>query len=127
MKLKAFLEDPNKIGTLMPLIANGKLFDAKRYIIGWTDCSMEEAEDTVSNIVESVGYKLYLKETAEAKENLAIARKKDVFWKPARPVSSKTSCKNSKTGKKTTINKSVLKTVSPKEEKGTLNEKLKRD
>ena len=62
MKVEDFLSNENKRGTCISIIRCRGIKRAEDYIIGWTDCSQEEAESIISALHGSEEYRNHLKE-----------------------------------------------------------------
>ena len=60
MTIERLMGDCSQTGTVMALLNNNKRTRAVAYIIAWTDCSKEEAENAVNAMMDSSIFKSYV-------------------------------------------------------------------
>ncbi len=74
MELSNFLQIPEKRGTFISLVASGKTDAAASYLICWTDCQRDDAEQAVDEIQSTQDYATHL----EAVKRYDAARRRGI-------------------------------------------------
>ena len=69
--------DCSKTGTIMPLLNNNNRAGAVAFIMAWTNCSNEEAENAVDNLIDSSMFKNYVEEVRKNEEAILELKRKE--------------------------------------------------
>ena len=79
MDLDVFINDVNKKGTVISMVAIGKKLDAIEFIVAWTDCTIIDAEKIVEKIRLTEEYEKHLRVLKEVRE-------RSEYWRQHPPV-----------------------------------------
>ena len=87
MDLAVFMNDVNKRGTVISMVAIGKKLDAIEFITAWTDCTSSDAEKAIEHLRLTEEYKKHLSVLEEVRKREEYLRlHPPVIYRPASKV-----------------------------------------